>query len=57
MCYVILTKPEIGLPTVLSTNSEYYRDFLENGYDEVAKGTKRECETIAEEMIENIYVD
>lgn len=57
MCYVILTKPEIGLPTVLSTNSEYYRDFIENGYDEVAKGTRREMETVAEEMIENIYVD
>lgn len=57
MCYVILMKPEIGLPTVLSQNSEHYPSFVMLGYEEVAKGTKREMETVAEEMIENIYVD
>lgn len=57
MCYVILMKPEIGLPTVISEESRHYPEFIQSGYEEVSKGTRREMEDVAAEMIENIYMD
>jgi hypothetical protein len=55
MCYVVISKEEIGLPTVISQENKDYPTFLMAGYEEIAKGTKRECEDIAEEILTAFY--
>lgn len=42
---------ESGLPTVINKNDFQYPVFIMQNYEEVASGTKRECETIADEML------
>jgi hypothetical protein len=50
--YCVLTKNDVGnLPTVISKNDKYFPDYIQSGYEIVAHGSKKEMETIAEEML------
>lgn len=49
--YALLTNPETLLPTVINTNSFYYPEMIQKGYEPLLTGTKKEINEIYEQLI------
>ena len=50
--WAIIQKSETGLPTMVNQSSEHFCDFIQSGYEIIQQGTKRECEAIWDEMVQ-----
>ena len=51
MFAIIQNTEKQTLPTVININDQHYPDFIMSGYEEIERGTKREMNTLYEEMI------
>lgn len=51
--YAVLMKDGVDIPTVISKDDGLYPDYLMAGYEIVFEGTKKECQGIETEILNN----
>lgn len=55
--HVLLLSPTSQLPTIVSMQSHYYPELMQQGYQHIQTGTKKQLEEIESEMMGDLYAE